>query len=101
MLGNDRYLTLGVRNQIPIDLQLFMLDCIDKLKEEGIELNPLQVFEFQRIRVDDLLIQLVKHRQEVPEYKKNYRLLSAEVVDAKILVIDDGEHSTMMLAEEY
>ena len=45
--------------------------------------------------------QFVKHRQEVPPYEETFVAKGASTYIGKIFVIDDGDHSTMMLAEEY
>ncbi len=46
--------------------------------------------------------QIVNHTSEQPEYHKEYILdTMLEFVEAKIFVIDDEEHCTMLLAEEY
>ncbi len=101
MFNNDRYMTKEIQQQIPIELQLFLWNCIDTLKEQEQELDYLQVFELTKERVDDVFFQKIEHRQEVPEYSKTYRVFPNEMVDAKVFVIDDGTHSTMLLAEEY
>lgn len=94
MFDNPRYLTRGVSNYIPLELQIFMWQCIDNLK---VEKDYLQVFNLSVVNG----IQKVEHKQEVPEYQNIYSVTVANPVDAKIFVIDDGEHSTMLLAEEY
>ncbi|NMM65124.1 DUF960 domain-containing protein [Clostridium sp. P21] len=101
MFNNERYMTKGIQQEIPLELQLFLWNCIDTLKEEGQKLDYLQVFELTKERVDDVFFQKIEHRQEVPEYSKSYRLIFNELIEAKIFVIDDGTYSTMMLAEEY
>lgn len=98
---SNRYITKGIQQEIPLELQLFMWNCIDKLKEQGKELDYLQVFELIEDRADDIFYQIIEHRQEVPEYNKTYKICPKENVDAKIFVIDDETHSTMLLAEEY
>ena len=45
--------------------------------------------------------QFVKHRQEVPPYEETFIVGGMGTYIGKIFVIDDGDHSTMMLAEEY
>lgn len=65
------------------------------------KLDYLQVFELKREIVDDIAIQKMEHRQEVPKYEKTYKILPEEMVSAKIFVIDENTHSTMLLAEEY
>lgn len=46
-------------------------------------------------------IQIIQHKQEVPKYQNTYSVLVSNPVDTKIFVIDDGDYSTMLLAEEY
>ena len=56
----------------------------------------LQVFKISK-EGDQLKI---THTQEVPAYRREY-LLDAPVFVDKIYAIDDGEQSTMLLANEY
>ena len=94
----NRYITCGVQREVSQGLQIFMWRCIDELKELQ-EVDYLQVFEITSKGGG----QNVEHRQEIPEYKHNYFIPcdEIEVITAKIFVIDDGEYSTMLLAEEY
>ena len=93
MFSNQRYLTKGVQADIPFELQLFMWECIKAVPEP----DYLQIF-----RLSDLNgKQMVIHEQEIPEYKREYFLAVTEPINAKVYVIDDGDHSTMLLAEEY
>lgn len=59
----------------------------------------LQVFEFTVEGNKQRII----HSQEEPEYKREYllKLTDALFFVGKIFVIDDGDHSTMILASEY
>ncbi|MBU3097673.1 DUF960 domain-containing protein [Clostridium sp. DSM 17811] len=104
---NNRYITRGVQADIPLELQLFMWCCIDKLKEQGLKRDYLQIFELTEHKADDIFYQVIEHREEVPEYNKTYKILAKETVNAKVFVINDGEdeigkgYSTMLLAEEY
>lgn len=94
MFENSRYLTKGVNQSVPLELQIFMWKCIDELP---IEKDYLQVFN---LSVKDG-IQIIQHKQEVLKYQNTYSVLVSNPVDAKIFVIDDGEYSIMLLAEEY
>jgi hypothetical protein len=94
MFNGQRYLTKGVNATIPLEVQIFMWQCIDTLE---VEKDYLQVFD---LSVEDG-IQKVVHKQEVPEYKYSYTLMVSNPVSARVFVIDDGEYSTMLLAEEY
>ena len=94
MFNNQRYLTCGVDSTIPIDLQLFLWECVDQLPEER---DYLQVFDLEQVGT----MQSITHRSEQPEYRKVYLLPSESPITEKIYVIDDGDHSTMLLASEY
>ena len=45
MFNNKRYLTKGIDESIPLELQLFMWNCIDRMPEPK---DYLQVFERNR-----------------------------------------------------
>jgi hypothetical protein len=58
----------------------------------------------QAIGKDPLLlegVQRISHSSEEPEYKMEYLMPSESPITQKVYVIDDGDHSTMLLAEEY
>ena len=94
MFTNKRYLSRGVDNTIPIELQLFMWACIDQLPEPH---DYLQIFDLEQVGN----MQSITHRSEQPEYHKVYLLPSEKPITEKIYVIDDSTHSTMILASEY
>ena len=92
---NRRFITKGVGERLPLRLQLFLWSCIDSLPPMR---DYLQVFKFT---ADSQGLKII-HTQEEPNYRQEYLLPEdAPVFLGKIFVIDDGEHSTMMLAEEY
>ena len=94
MFQNKRFLTRGVQAEIPIELQLFLWNCIDNLPEER---DYIQVLALKEI--DGNLH--IHHFSEQPEYSKEYTIDLANPVNQKVYVIDDTDHSTMLLAEEY
>jgi hypothetical protein len=94
MFQNKRFLTRGVQAEIPVELQLFLWNCIDQLPEER---DYFQVFKLDvRNRK-----QHIHHFSEQPEYSKEHMIDLANPVNQKVYVIDDTDHSTMLLAEEY
>ncbi len=94
MFNNSRYLTRGVQTEIPLELQIFMWACIDQLPEER---DYLQVFNLELFGE----MQRITHISENPEYKMEYLIPSEVLITAKVYVIDDGDHSTMLLVNEY
>ncbi|MBT9830299.1 DUF960 family protein [Clostridium baratii] len=95
-----RYITRGANEKLDLRLQLTLWNMIDKLNEEGKELDYLQVFRIKKCEEGAV----IEHSQEVPEYKEKY-VLTLEDIEVKetikVFVIDDYVYSTMMLAEEY
>lgn len=94
MFNNNRYLTCGVDSAIPIELQLFLWNCVDGLPEPR---DHLQVFDLKQVGS----LQCITHRSEEPEHYMEYLLPSDSPITEKLYIIDDGEHSTMLLANEY
>lgn len=94
MFDNDKYITRGVQNYVGPRLQLILWRAIQNMK---VQKDYLQVFELTVEKSS----QFVKHRQEVPPYEETFVAKGASTYIGKIFVIDDGDHSTMMLAEEY
>ena len=94
MFNNNRFLTRGVQAKIPLELQLFMWGCIDRLPEER---DYLQVFRLENMHG----IQKITHFSEQPEYRKEYLIPTDKPITEKVYIIDSDEYSTMFLAEEY
>ena len=94
--SKGRYLTRGVDEKIPIDIQIFMWKAVDNMPEPK---DYLQVFN---LSVENGL-QIIKHTSEQPKFDMTYILTSllTKAVTAKVYIIDDGDHCTMLLAEEY
>ena len=96
MFKNKRFITQGVNSQVSLLLQLFMWQCIEDMPPPK---DYLQVFE---LTLEDGKQKII-HSQEEPEYKQEYllNLTDAPIFIGKVFVIDDGDHSTMLLASEY
>ena len=94
MFTNERYLTCGVDSAIPLELQQFMWECVERLPAER---DYLQVFELKPVGC----LQCISHKSESPEHHKEYLIPCDAPITAKVYIIDDGDHSTMLLAEEY
>ena len=94
IFNNQKFITRGVAENIPIPLQMLMWEMIRTLPPDK---DYLQVFSLS----EENGRQVLKHSQEVPEYEKEYILDIEEPITEKIFVIDDETHSTMLLASEY
>ena len=97
MFNKKKYITRGVADKVPLSLQLLMWQMIDSLP---VTKDYLQVF---RLAPKDMKLHIV-HSQEQPPYKTelNIEIGRDELnVSADLFVIDDGDHSTMLLTKEY
>ena len=95
MFQNQRYATSGINSELPLLTQIILWGLIDTM--EVVRKDYLQVFLLSADGENQRII----HEQEQPEYRKEYLLPSENPVTAKVFVIDDESHSTMLLAEEY
>ena len=94
MFDNNRYLTCGVDSTIPLELQLFLWDCVERMPAQR---DWLQIFELNA----EGPMQAITHRSEEPVYSMKYLIPSDTPIMSKLYIIDDGDHSTMLLADEY
>ena len=96
MFTSPRYATRGVTTTVPLMLQIILWDLIDSMEVE--EKDYLQVFRL----TTDGTTQQITHSQEQPPYKKEYLFnTGTPFLNAKIFVIDDETHSTMLFSYEY
>lgn len=96
MFEGPRYVTRGIQERLSFELQMVLWDLIEKLKGEK---DYLQVFSLKSL--DEVSVTVI-HSQECPVYSESYRLSPMKPIgDEKIFVIDNGEYSTMLFAEEY
>ena len=95
--SGNRYITKGVEEQVPLVLMMIMWGMIDR-KNQHTELDYLQVFTLS----SENGVQSIIHEQEQPKpFKDSYTLEMLTTFSGKVFVIDDGDHETMLLAEEY
>lgn len=101
--GQSRYITRGISERLPPEIQIILWRMVESLKNE-IKLDYLQVFRLETLGSleDDSLVQVIIHEQEKPQYSRRYYFPDLRIgVTGKVYIIDDGEHSTMLWAEEY
>ncbi len=94
---NLRYVTRGINSSLDFHEQNLFWTFIDEL---AIEQDYLQVFKLECHGEGTKIL----HKQEEPFYAKEYQLkttLLGKKAEDTIFVIDNGEYSTMMFANEY
>ena len=95
MFNNPKHLTKGVQSSIPSWLVILLWHLIEIMSVE--QKDYLQVFRLRRTDTG----QHISHTQEQPPYQYELDVPCTDAVTAKIFVIDDGTHSTMLRADEY
>ena len=101
--GQLRYMTKGISEGLPIEIQILLWGMTDRLRVVK-ELDYLQVFELETIgdREKGVLVQVITHSQEQPKYSRTYYIpMAGNGATGKVYIIDDGEHATMLWADEY
>ena len=94
MFDGKKYITRGISENIPLEIQIILWDMVLSMP---VKKDYLQIFELST----NENILTVKHSQEVPPYEKIYKFIVLETINEKIYIIDDGDYSTMLLADEY
>ena len=94
IFNNQKFITRGVAENIPILLQMLMWEMIHNLP---VDKDYLQVFSLSEKDGKQRII----HTQEEPEYEKEYVLNITPITNGKVFVIDDNTHSTMLMNYEY
>lgn len=94
IFNNQKFITKGVSENIPIPLQVLMWEMIRTLP---VDKDYLQVFSLSEKDGKQRII----HTQEEPEYEKEYVLNLNPITTGKVFVIDDKTHSTMLMNYEY
>lgn len=90
---SGRYLTRGVDSTVPLPIQLKMWGMIEQIPMP----DYLQIFTLTGQNGE----QIITHEQEEPVYCNKILFPYPNPVNAKVYVIDDDYHCTMLLAEEY
>ena len=95
MFNNQKFLTRGIESEIPAWLVHLMWHMVLTMETE--EKDYLQIFTLTKSSTGQHIV----HEQEQPPYHYELDVACDDAVNAKVFVIDDLTHSTMLLAEEY
>ena len=96
----DRYITNGVAEMIPVQLQVFLWDLYEQVKLDK-EYDYLQVFKIKRIKESSCKLSII-HQQEYPFYTATYEIsIDHNLTDVKVYILENVEYALMLLANEY
>ena len=96
---NNRYVTRGVDDSVPVETQFFLWSLIDEQVQKGNEVDYFQKFELKATEEG----QEIFHSQEEPQWSRKTLLEIPKecCVNKVIWVIDSEEYQTMLFPEEY
>lgn len=101
-------MTAGLMHTLNDAWILYLLSFLQQLRKTDIEMDYLQIFVISQQKEDSKVYWKVKHSQEVPEWERLYTIpvtkensTDCSFTNLKVYAIDDGEHITFMLPEEY
>lgn len=101
MFDTKKYVTRGIADQMPLELQLYLWNMIEEARNTT-NLDYLQVFELKAINQGGQYLQQITHTQEVPPYNKTVVIkIDNPINNCKVFCIDDTTHSTLLFANEY
>lgn len=100
MFDNPRYITRGFQDRIPIPTQLLLFQMIDSAEKKE-KLDYLQVFILSVEVQNEKTFQKIVHSQEQPPRSRTFLFPTNNPVTVKVFAIDDEDHHTFLLAEEY
>ena len=91
----ERYMTIGVNENIHPILQSYMWSMIERI---DIHKDYLQIF---RLTPNNNKV-IIEHEQEQPKYKNSITVNDVTLErDLKVYVILENDYATMMLSKEY
>lgn len=108
-MDKKRYETRGIAEDLEVLYRFILWTLVDSLRDnKDVQMDYFQVFEFSCDTDDKTLCvsqntykQRIVHSQEQPEYRVEYEISVETPINGKIFVIDDGDHCTMLWADEY
>ena len=95
MFDDQKFLTRRIESEIHSRLKNLISHMVLTMEVE--EKDYLQVFTLTKTPTGQHIV----HEQEQPPYRYELDVPCDDAVDAKVFIIDDLTHSTMLLAEEY
>lgn len=96
------YMTRGVAENVHGYLILQCIEMLASMKAQKIEPDYLQVYELSYDEQEKRFS--IRHSQEQPDYENTVSFalpFGVKPYECKIYYIDDGDHRTFLLAEEY
>jgi len=95
-----RFVTRGVVDTIPLEVQMFLWSLLDGLiAKRVVEMDYRQVFELSG---EEEGKQKIIYSQEMPEYQTTYQFDNVvSPLNRKLYIIDNSTYVTMLLCNEY
>lgn len=100
LFNNERYISLGIKSQVPMNLSETLWFMLDKLKNRSKELEYVQMFKLSACHEDGKTFQIIEHIWEENTDSSFIRIESKETFTGTILIVDDGFATVMCFPSE-
>jgi Staphylococcal protein of unknown function (DUF960). len=101
----QRYMTKGIQETLPIELQFFLWELQINLRATKKDIDYLQIYKLSTISKGFCTLQVIHHEAENPKYNAFYYLEPEKCMEDKIYIITDNYEDysveTMLFASEY
>ena len=102
MFENPRYVSRAIADAVAVDIQQLVWALLDERVKSKEEMDYLQVFDLAMESMMGECIQKILHQQEQPFYENlTFHRTFSMPLTMTIWVIDDGDHTTMLLPSDY
>jgi len=100
MIETDKpcFKTRGIEEKLPLVLQMYLWQLMFEVKENR---DYLQVFELKEDTLGGDGLQVIVHSQEEPEMTNTHCYVTDDPISARVYIIEDSTHFTMLLSSEY
>ena len=98
----NEYVTRGVAEKVDQYLLLKCIEMLVSMKEQNVEPDYLQVYSIRHDEQKNSLT--IRHSQEEPDFEHEVTFelpFGVKPYEGKLYYIDDVDHRTFLLAEEY
>ena len=100
LFSNERYISQGVKRQVPLPLSATLWFILDKVKNSSEELEYVQMFKLSACHEDGKTFQIIEHIHEGDVDSSLIRIESEETFTGTILIVDDGVATVMCFPSE-
>ncbi len=86
----ERLITKGIQQNIPIEIQILLLEYAGQIKKAAEKIDYLQVYRLEAVQKT---LQFIEHTAEQPFYQMSYYCVVENAVTEKVYIIETDYHT--------